>query len=91
MKLRAKGDLVFVRPKEQPVTSAGGLHLIYDRQQSTVQGTILAIGPKVREPREFAIGDCVVFSPDVGEELSFQQQIVIAMRESDILAVVQES
>ncbi len=80
---------MFVRPKEQPQTSEAGLVIIYDRQHSSMQGTVVAIGPKVRQPHEFAIGDSVVFSPDAGEELSFQKQVVIAMRETDILAVVE--
>ncbi len=90
MKIRAAGDLVFVQPLEQPTVSAAGLVILYDRQRSTMRGTILAIGPKVRAPREFTIGDAVIFSPDAGEELSFQQHVIIAIREADVLAVVEE-
>ena len=64
-----------------------GMAVKYDVKEG---GTILAIGPQVRAPREFTIGDAVIFSPDAGEELSFQQHVIIAIREADVLAVVEE-
>ncbi len=37
-----------------------------------------------------ALGDHVIFSADAGEELVFANEVIIAMRESDILAVIDE-
>ncbi len=94
MKLHVLGERVIVRPLEQPTVSAGGLHLVYDRQQSTVRGTVLALGegpvtPKgVRLPHLVDVGDSVIFSPDAGTELYFAQETVICLREDDLLAVV---
>lgn len=94
MKARVLHDLVFVRPDKQPDVSDGGILMVYDRQRSTMRGTVLAIGngtatPKgARLPHEIAIGDSVIFSPDSGSELMFEKDTVVALRENDILAVV---
>lgn len=95
MKLRVCRDLVFIRPDEQPTMSEGGLHLVYDRQRSTMRGTVVALGQGpftqkgVRLPHFVNLGDKVVFSPDSGEEMIFERETVIAMREEQILAVVE--
>lgn len=97
MKVRVCHDRVFIRPDKQPDMSEGGLHLIYDRQHSTMRGTVVALGDGpvtakgVRLPHTVAVGDRVIFSPDVGEELFFEKESVIAMSEEHILAVIQES
>lgn len=95
MTLKVRGERIFVRPDEQPAMSEGGLHLVYDRQRSTMRGTVLALGDGpvtakgVRLPHLVKVGDAVIFSPDVGEELSFEKDIIISMRETDVLAVVE--
>lgn len=33
-------------------------------------------------------GDVVVFSPDAGEEVRFEREVLIVMRETDVLAVI---
>ena len=97
MKTRVLHDVVFVRPTGQPTVSDGGLHLVYDRQRSTMRGIVVALGEGpvtakgVRLPHTVNVGDNVIFSPDVGEELFFEKETVIALRETDILAVVLES
>lgn len=96
MKVRVCNDLAFVRPDKQPDTSEGGLHLVYDRQESTMRGTVVALGDGpvtakgVRLPHSVAVGDRVIFSPDTGSELFFEKESVIALRENDILAIIQE-
>lgn len=95
MNLRVKNDLIFVRPEDQPTMSDGGLHLVYDRQRSTQRGTVVALGDGpvtekgVRLPHVCTVGDRVIFSPDSGTELIFEKVNVIAMREHDVLAVIE--
>ncbi len=95
MILRPTGDLVFVKPDVQPTRSEGGLHLVYDRQQSTMRGRVVALGEGPRSrggtlmPHHVAINDAVVFSPDAGEELHFEHDLLVCLPEDDILAVIQ--
>ena len=96
MKVRVCHDLVFIRPEKQPTVSDAGLHIVYDRQHSTMRGTVLALGngphtaKGVSLPHDVAVGDSVIFSPDSGSELIFEKETVIVIRETDILAVIQE-
>lgn len=96
MKVRVCNDLVFVRPDEQPAVSEGGLHLVYDRQRSTMRGAVVALGDGpvtakgVRLPHVVALGDNVIFPPDKGEEVIFEKETVVCLRENDILAIIQE-
>lgn len=95
MKLRVCRDLVFIRPEAQPTISEGGLHLVYDRQRSTMRGEVVALGDGpitgkgVRLDHYVDVGDNVIFSPDSGEEMIFEKETVIAMREDAILAVIE--
>lgn len=96
MKLRARNDLVFVRPDRNPEQTASGLHIVHEKQHSTMRGTVLAlgdgpIGKGKRLPHVVDKGDRVIFSADVGEELVFEKETVICLRETDILAVIEES
>lgn len=96
LKVRVCSDLVFIRPEKQPEVSAGGIELVYDRQRSTDRGTVIAVGEGpvtakgVRLPHVVSVGDRVIFSPDSGSELIFEKEHIIAMRETDVLAVIQE-
>lgn len=44
------------------------------------------------EPREHLVhvGDQVLFAPDVGEELHFDRDLLLAMTEDDVIAVIEE-
>lgn len=94
MKLKLRGDLVFVRPLSQPDRSDAGLHLVYDHQQSTVRGNVVAVGDGpytangVLLPHFVSVGDDIVFSPESGEELIFEKETLIALREWDVLAII---
>lgn len=95
MRVSVRGDKVFVRPDTQPNLSDGGLHLVYDRQQSTMRGVVVALGrgpvttTGVFLPHIVSVGDSVIFSPDSGTELLFEKETVVCLREDDILAVIE--
>lgn len=57
---------------------------------ATLRGQARAIVAAYRPEHLVSVGDSVIFSPDVGEELLFEKEIIIAMRESDILAVIEQ-
>lgn len=117
MNLSVIGPRVFVRPDKLPEMTESGLHIVHDRQQSVVQGTVVAVGDgpefvqrafragvrvaeqavgadiiATDEPPKFehivSVGERVLFSPDKGEELIFERDVLISIREDDILAVI---
>jgi chaperonin GroES len=95
MNLTVIGPRAIVRPEKLPDTTTSGLHIVYDRQQSTMRGTVVALGDGPQSPNGttldhvVTIGDKVVFSPDSGEELIFEKDVLIAMNEDAILAIIE--
>lgn len=96
MKLRVCRDLAFIRPEDQPETSEGGIIMVHANQKSTMRGTVVALGDGpvtskgVPLDHFVKVGDKVIFGKDAGEEMIFEKEAVIAMREEQILAVVVE-
>ena len=94
MNLTVRGDRIFVRPDMQPTQTESGLHIVYDRQQSTMTGTVVAVGdgPVTRKgvklPHIVSVDERIVFSPDSGEELIFEREVLLSMKEEDVLAVI---
>lgn len=96
MKVRVCHDLVLIRPERKKDVSDGGIHMVHARRDTVDRGTVVALGDGpvtakgVRLPHSVAVGDLVLFSPDVGEQLIFEKEEVICLREDNILAVVTE-
>lgn len=96
MRLRAANDMAFIRPEAQPTETESGLSIVFENQQSTIKGEVIALGPGryttrgIRIPHSVTVGDRVIFSREDGEEVEFEQETLICMREGDILAIIQE-
>jgi co-chaperonin GroES (HSP10) len=96
MELTVIGPRAFVRPDALPeMNSEGTLHIVRDRSQSTMTGTVVALGdgPRSRSglvlEHIVSVDDRVIFSPDKGEELIFEKDVLISLLEDDILAVIE--
>lgn len=95
MNLTVVGDRVFIKPEQLPeMNSAGTLYLPGNRAGVVMCGTVAALGdgPVGNKgaflPHIVDVGDRVMFAPDSGEEIIFEKDLYIAMREIDILAVI---
>ena len=126
MNLIVRGPRVFIRPEALPdMNESGTLHLVNYRSQSTMKGTVIAVGngpelvasavnkaldavseridnkyvratvEDVRASyvpeRIVHVGDHVLFSPASGEELVFENEILVCMVEDDVLAIIDGS
>lgn len=96
MNLTVVGPRVFIKPDKMPEMTADGLlHLVHDGQQSTMTGTVVALGdgPRSRSGNTLdhvvTVGNRVIFSPNSGEELIFEKDLLVAMLEDDLLAIVE--
>jgi len=121
--LTVLGPRVFVRPEKLPEQSETGLHLVHDRQNSTMKGTVVALGngpefvqravrgvladvqerlkglraeqavvevrDAYRAEHTVEVGERVLFSPDAGQELIFEKDVLVCLLEDDILAVIE--
>lgn len=89
------GDRVFIKPDLLPDMTASGLHLALAADVPKT-GMVVALGDGpvsrkgVRMNHIVRVGERVVFAPDSGEELFFETERIICMREDEILAVIEE-
>ena len=98
------GDRLLVRRDDPTGISAGGIHLAHSAQRAAMRGTVIALGTgrnrktgKVT-PYDVAIGDRVLFSPNLGEEWQGGpagrgeiewpgEGLALVLREADIIGV----
>ncbi len=97
LNLRPLHDRIVVEPLELEETFAGGqLVLPETAKEKPQQGKVLAAGPgKMDEdgdrlPMDVQVGDRVLFAKYAGTEIKLDDKKLLILKESDILAVVEE-
>ncbi|MBE9514348.1 MAG: co-chaperone GroES [Chloroflexi bacterium] len=91
-KIKPLGDRVVIKPTPKEEVSKGGIVLPDTAKEKPQEGEILAVGPgKLSEdgklmPMEVKVGDKVIYSKYAGTEFKLDEEEVVIMRESDILA-----
>ena len=96
MKLKPLGNRVVVEPVEQEDVTAGGIVLPETAKEKPQKGTVLSVGPGERDdegkfvPMEVSEGDKVLFAKYSGTEIKVEGKKLLILRESDLLAIVEE-
>jgi len=97
LNLRPLADRVIVEPIEEQEITAGGIVLPETAKEKPQRGTVLAVGPGKRDdqgkviPVDVVVGDVVLYAKYGGTEVKLgTDREVLVLRESDILAVVEE-
>ena len=80
MNILARQDCLFVRPDIEK-------HALFEliRAKQTGTGTVVAAGPDALEAK---VGDKILFGEFVGQELHWDGEDLLAMREAHILGVI---
>jgi chaperonin GroES len=97
MKLRPLGDRLVVEPIEQEERTAGGIILPETAKEKPQEGKVLAAGPGRRDedgdyiPMDVKVGDRVLYAKYAGTEVKLEGKKLLILKESDVLAVVEES
>ncbi|TEU04126.1 MAG: co-chaperone GroES [Dehalococcoidia bacterium] len=92
MKLQPLGDRVVVRPSGEEEVTKGGIILPDTAKEKPQRGVVIAVGPGrldeegKRVPMEVKKGDKVIYSKYAGSEIKQDDEEVLILRESDILA-----
>jgi len=90
------GNRLVVQPIEEEEITAGGIVLPETAKEKPQKGTVLAVGPGERNddgdymPLEVKEGDKVLFAKYSGTEIKYDGKKLLIMRESDILAKLNE-
>jgi chaperonin GroES len=93
--LKPLGDRLVVKPQEQVQTTASGLALPETAKEKPQQGEVIAVGPGRRDengnriPMDVAVGDTVLYAKYGGTEIKMDDDKLLVLKESDILAIVE--
>ena len=95
--LKPLADRIIVEPIEKEETTASGIYLPETAKEKPQEGKVLAVGPgrwddagQKRVPLEVKTDDRVIFAKYAGTEVKLDDQKVLILRESDILAIVEK-
>ncbi len=94
LNLRPLGDRVVVKPLAREEVTRSGIVLPDTAKEKPQQGEVLAVGPgRTLDNGEKVVpdvsqGDRVLFAKYAGTEFKLDQDELLILRESDILAIV---
>ena len=91
--IKPLADRVVVRALAREEKTASGIVLPDTAKEKPQEGEVIAVGPGRREdgkliPLEVRVGDRILFSKYAGTEIKLNDEEVLVMRESDLLAVI---
>ncbi|MBM4445625.1 MAG: co-chaperone GroES [Chloroflexi bacterium] len=91
-KVEPLGDRVVISPAKREEVSKGGIVLPDTAKEKPQDGEVVAVGPGKmtddgkRIPMDLKVGDVVIYAKYAGTEIKVDDQELIIVRESDILA-----
>jgi chaperonin GroES len=93
IKIQPLADRVVVRPLEEAEQKRGGLYIPDTAKEKPQQGEIIAVGPGrfekgERVPMELKRGQKVLYGKYSGAEVTIDDEEVLIIKESDVLAVL---
>ncbi|MEK6610714.1 MAG: co-chaperone GroES [Gemmatimonadota bacterium] len=93
VKVHPLADRVAIRPLEETETMRGGLYIPDTAKEKPQQGEIVAAGPGRYEkgeriPLEVKVGDRVLYGKYSGTEVTIDDENILIIKESDVLAKI---
>jgi chaperonin GroES len=93
-KLVPLGDRVVVKALDEEEITKGGILLPDTAKEKPQRGEVMAVGPGKlsedgkRQPMEVKKGDKVIYAKYAGTEVKIEDEELLILRESDILAKI---
>ena len=97
MNIRPLHDRIVVRRVDAKTTSAGGIIIPDNAQEKPIQGEVVAVGGGAvlqngdRRELDLQVGDRVLFGKYSGTEVKLDGEELLVMRESDIMAIIEDT
>jgi chaperonin GroES len=87
------GDRVVVKPSETETQRPSGIYVAETAKEKPQKGTVVAVGPGrwdegQVEPMYVEVGDTVLFAKYAGNEFKLDDEDVLILKQSDILAKI---
>jgi chaperonin GroES len=92
VKLQPMGDRLVVKPMQSEEKTKSGIYLPDTAKEKPQEGKVIAVGPGrvtdegKRIPMDVEVGDVIIYGKYSGSEIKVDEEELIIMRESDILA-----
>jgi chaperonin GroES len=92
VKLQPLGDRLVVKPIESAEKTKSGIYLPDTAKEKPQEGKVIAVGPGKmtdegkRIPMDVEVGDIIIYAKYGGSEIKLDDEELIIVRESDILA-----
>jgi chaperonin GroES len=94
MNLRPLGDRMVVKPTEQEETTKSGIILPESAKEKPQQGSVIAVGPGMRDEdgdriaMDVQVDDIVLYAKYSGTTIKLDGTDYLILKESDVLAIV---
>ena len=95
LKIKPLADRLVVKPLEEEEVTPSGIVLPETAKEKPQRGEVLAVGPGARDdqgkriPMEVSVKDKVLFAKYAGTEIKLDDEKLLILRESDILAILE--
>ena len=91
--MKPLADRVVIKPLEETEQMRGGLYIPDTAKEKPQQGEVIAVGPGRIEKgdhvkMEVKVGDKVLYGKYSGTEVTIDNETLLIVKESDVLAVV---
>jgi len=91
LKVFPLADRVAIRPMEETQEMKGVLYMLERAKEKPIQGEVIAVGPGRMEkgqrvPMELRVGDRVVYGKYTGSQVELEEEEIILIKESDVIA-----
>lgn len=89
LKIQPLGSRVVVKPSTGEEKTEGGIIIPDSAKEKPQQGDVIAVGKGTKdEEMEVKVGDKVLYGKYAGTEVSIDDEDVLIMNQSDILAII---
>ena len=92
VKLQPMGDRLVVKPTQSEEKTKSGIYIPDTAKERSQEGKVVAVGPGKmtdegkRIPMDVEVGDIIIYAKYGGSEIKLDEEELIIVRESDILA-----
>ena len=96
LNLKPLGDRLVVKPLEEEEVTPSGIVLPETAKEKPQKGEVLSVGPGARDDdgkrieMDVSVGDKVLFAKYGGTEIKMNGDKLLILRESDVLAILDE-
>jgi len=89
MKIQPLADRVLVKPAPAEEKTIGGIIIPDTAKEKPLKGEVIATGNGTKDEQMIVkVGDTVLYGKYAGQELEFEGEKYLMMRQSDILAIL---